>query len=260
MWQALILDLDGTLVDSAPDIHAAGNAALAAEGLPPVPFALARSFIGNGAPVFVTRMEQAAAGSVLPDRTRRMIRAFVARHEHGHALTQPYPGTDATLRALHTAGTRLALCTNKPAAPAQAMLARMGWTGLFEVVVGGDTLPVMKPDPAPLLEAVARLGLTPDQALFIGDSEVDAETAARAGMDFGLFTRGYAPPRPTACHTGWPLPIGRPCPASSPLHLDTNILGWCRRAAALRPGQAGLAPPRAKAPRWGRRRAPGYNR
>lgn len=191
MLRALILDLDGTLVDSAPDIHAAGNAVLAAEGLPPVPFALARSFIGNGARLFITRLERAAAGENCPDRTARMVGRFITRSEHGVSLTRPYPGVDAALAALSATGLRLALCTNKPEAPARALLARMGWTDRFEVVVGGDTLPMVKPDPAPLRAAVALLDLTAQQALFLGDSDVDAETAHRAGMGFVLFTGGY---------------------------------------------------------------------
>ncbi|MDP2087654.1 MAG: phosphoglycolate phosphatase [Gemmobacter sp.] len=191
MWRALIFDLDGTLVDSAPDIVAAGNAVLLAEGLPPVPFAQARGFIGNGAPVFVSRMERAASGDSRPDRTARMIRRFVTRYEHGASLTRPYPGVAAALSAFAATGLPLALCTNKPEAPARALLASLGWADLFAVVVGGDTLPVVKPDPAPLHAALTGLGLAPHQALFLGDSDVDAETATRAGVAFALFTGGY---------------------------------------------------------------------
>ncbi|MFN3294858.1 MAG: phosphoglycolate phosphatase [Gemmobacter sp.] len=191
MWQALIFDLDGTLVDSAPDIHAAGNAVLAAEGLPPVPFDRARGFIGNGAPIFVARMEAFSAGENRPDRTARMVQAFVNRYEHGASRTRPFPGADAALAALHAAGLPLGLCTNKPAGPARALPQHFGWSDFFPVLIGGDTLPTAKPDPAPLIASAERLGLPPDRVLFVGDSETDAETAARAGVDFALFTQGY---------------------------------------------------------------------
>jgi phosphoglycolate phosphatase len=184
-----VFDLDGTLIDSAPDIHAAGNATLAAEGLAPVTAAQARSFIGNGARVFVERLERAATGTNDPARTARMQRRFIEVYETAHALTRPYPGVEAALGELRQQGWRLAICTNKPAGPARSVLAHFGWEGLFEVVVGGDSLPVIKPDPAPLHAAIAALGGTP--ALFVGDSEVDAETARAAAVPFALFTEGY---------------------------------------------------------------------
>lgn len=189
--RALVFDLDGTLVDSAPDIAAAGNAVLAAEGLPPVPFAQARGFIGNGAAVFVQRMERAASGTNDPARTPRMVRAFIERYEHTHGLTRPYDGVPETLRALAAAGHPMALCTNKPEIPARHLLAALGWSDLFPVLVGGDTVGILKPDPAPLLAAAQRLGHDPATILFIGDSETDAETAARAAVPFALFTGGY---------------------------------------------------------------------
>lgn len=190
-WRALVCDLDGTLVDSAPELCAAGNAALASEGLPPVPFPVARGCIGRGASRFIAGLERASSGENRPGRTDRLIRHFRSRNHAAPPDTCAFPGAGAALAALHDAGLRLALCTNKPEGPARAMLARMGWAPLFDVVVGGDTLPAVKPDPAPLLAAIARLGLAPRQALFIGDSEVDAETATRAGVDFALFLPGY---------------------------------------------------------------------
>ena len=191
MARAVIFDLDGTLVDSAPDIVAAGNAVLAAEGLPAIGFAEARGFIGNGAAVFVARMERAATGGNDPERTARMQRAFIGRYEHAHDLTSPYDGVETVLRGLRAAGHPLGLCTNKPEVPARHLLAAMGWADLFGVLIGGDSIGVLKPDPAPLFETIARLGQTPAEVVFIGDSETDAETAARAGVTFGLFTQGY---------------------------------------------------------------------
>lgn len=189
----MIFDLDGTLIDSAPDIHAAGNAVLAAEGLPPVTLVQARGFIGAGAPTFVARLVAAQAGT-LPEAARadlhtRMLARFMERYETAVTLTRLYPGAVEALDALRTAGLRLGLCTNKPEGPTRAVLRHFGLTEHFDAVVGGDTLPQRKPDPAPLRRAMADLGVA--RCLYVGDSEIDAETAAAAGQVFALFTEGY---------------------------------------------------------------------
>ena len=185
----LVFDLDGTLIDSAPDIHAAGNAALAAEGLPPVSAEQSRSFIGNGSSVYIARLEHAADGCSNPMRHARMLARFLAIYESAHGQTRPYPDVSETLVFLRGAGWRLGLCTNKPIAPARAVLAHLGWANLFETVIGGDSLPVIKPDPAPLRAAIGGLG--PGPVVYVGDSEVDAATAQAAGVPFALFTEGY---------------------------------------------------------------------
>ncbi|MFV0245521.1 MAG: phosphoglycolate phosphatase [Qingshengfaniella sp.] len=183
----IVFDLDGTLIDSAPDLHATANAVLAQEGAPPVTLAEARDFIGHGTPVFVARM-RAARG--IPDSDQaRLLAAFMARYETAVDLTRPYPGAPEALAALGAAGHRLGLCTNKPMAPCRAILAHLGLDSHFEVVLGGDSLPQRKPDPAPLHATLAALG--DGQTLYVGDSETDAETATRAGVPFLLFTEGY---------------------------------------------------------------------
>ncbi|HPD91490.1 MAG: phosphoglycolate phosphatase [Rhodobacter sp.] len=184
-----VFDLDGTLIDSAPDIHAAGCAALASEGLPPVTAEQSRSFIGNGARVYVERLERAAAGGNEAPRTERLRQHFAREYEVAHALTRIYPGVEQALHLLKSQGWRLGLCTNKPIAPTLSVLAHFGWGALFETVLGGDSLPVNKPDPAPLRATLAGLGEGP--AVYVGDSEVDAATAQAAGVPFALFTSGY---------------------------------------------------------------------
>lgn len=191
MIRAVIFDLDGTLIDSAPDIHAAANMVLEGEQLPLISFDQARSFVGRGARVFVERMECAAMGGNEPDRTAHLHERFLYFYERAHEHTKIYPYVPEMLAELRGKGLVLGLCTNKPLRPTQAVLAHLGWDELFDVVVGGDSLDVAKPDPAPLLAVVTGLGLALPDIVYIGDSETDAETAERAGARFGLFTQGY---------------------------------------------------------------------
>lgn len=185
----IIFDLDGTLVDTAPDIHAAANATLAAEGLAPVTQEQAISFIGNGARAFVSRLDLASSEQSDPARLARMNQTFIALYETAHALTRPYPGVETVLAQLRAEGWRLGLCTNKPIGPAKSLLAHLGWDDLFEHVWGAGMLPVIKPDPAPLQAVIEALG--GGAAVYVGDSEVDAATAQATGVPFALFTRGY---------------------------------------------------------------------
>ena len=184
----VVFDLDGTLIDSAPDIHATANAVLAAEGLDPLDLPTVRGFIGHGLPHLVERL-LGAHGLSDPDRAARMAAGFGARYETAVGLTRPYPGAPEALRALAAQGHVLGLCTNKPAAAARAVLRHLGLLAPFAAVVGGDSAPRRKPAPEPLQMAVAACGGGP--ALFVGDSEVDAETARAARMPFLLYTRGY---------------------------------------------------------------------
>lgn len=183
---SVIFDLDGTLIDSAPDIHAAANRVLAEAGADPLDFFTVRSFIGNGVPVLVDRI--IAARSLTVAKSELEAR-FLAHYEaDSTTLTRLYPGVRDALSDLAGSGVRLGICTNKPEAPTRAILAAFGLQTLFSVVIGGDSLAVRKPDPAPLLAARAALGAP---ALFVGDSEVDAETARAAALPFALFTEGY---------------------------------------------------------------------
>lgn len=186
---ALIFDLDGTLIDSAADIHAASNLVLTEEGLAPLTLAEVRSFIGRGVPHLVACLLTAAGEDPAGPRHARLVARFAEIYEDAVGLTVPYPGVAAALADLTGQGHRLAVCTNKPLAPARAVLRHLGLERAFAVVHGGDSHAAKKPDPAPLLATLAALGGGP--ALYIGDSEVDAECAARAGLTFALFTEGY---------------------------------------------------------------------
>ena len=184
---AIVFDLDGTLIDSAPDLRAAVNMMLTGEGQAPLDLATITSFVGNGLPHLV----KLAMGARAMDMTRAatLTQTVLEHYTAGNgALTTLYPDARAVLHALHGDGHRLGLCTNKPIAPARDILGHFGLTDLFSAVIGGDSLSTRKPDPAPLRATFEALGST---GIYVGDSEVDAETARRAGVPFALFTEGY---------------------------------------------------------------------
>ncbi|MEM1428857.1 MAG: phosphoglycolate phosphatase [Pseudomonadota bacterium] len=185
--QALVFDLDGTLIDSAPDICAMANALLAEEGIDRVSLAEARGFVGAGADAFVRRM-RAARGIPEADHARLLAR-FLELYEGAVAHSVIYPGVLDALTLFAAKGHALAVCTNKPIRPTHIVLDHFEMRGRFGAVIGGDTLPVRKPDPAPIHAAFAALGA--ETGLYVGDSEVDADAAARAGVPFLLFTEGY---------------------------------------------------------------------
>ena len=187
---AIIFDLDGTLIDSAPDIHAAVARALAEEGAPPLSFETVRGFIGNGLPILVERVIAARKERLDPvrraDLTQRVMRYYAAASAD---LTTVYPGVLGALAVLAAKGHPMGVCTNKPEGAARDVLNALGLGGFFQAVIGGETLPQRKPHPAPLLATRDQLGAA--RALYVGDSEVDAETALAAGIPLLLYTEGY---------------------------------------------------------------------
>lgn len=184
----IVFDLDGTLIDSAPDLHVICNDLLDAEGLEPVSLETARGFIGSGTVVFIERMR--AMRGIPATEQDRLHGAMMERYLTAYTHTRPYPNVLATLSELHGAGHRLGICTNKPLAPTNAVIGHLGMTRFFAAVFGGDSMQVRKPDPAPLRAAFEALG-DDGEPIYVGDSEVDAETAQRAGLPFLLFTEGY---------------------------------------------------------------------
>lgn len=183
----IVFDLDGTLVDSAPDLQAIAKTLLAQRGLAPITLDNARAFMGMGIKVFIARL---CAARDLPESEQAPLLAdFMARYEQAVTLTLIYPHVAETLANLQAAGHRLGLCTNKPLQPALALLRHLRLDHHFTKVIAGDSLPTHKPDPAPLLAAFDMGGTGPN--LYVGDSEVDAETAQRAGVPLLLYTEGY---------------------------------------------------------------------
>jgi phosphoglycolate phosphatase len=186
---AVVFDLDGTLIHSAPEIHAIVNQAMTAEGLPPLTAAQVQSFVGNGVGVLVARCLAAQGLPTDGDLHLRMVARFVAQYETQFSRTTLYPGVMAMLQTLAKRGHPMGICTNKSIGPTRAVLAHFELLGYFPVIIGGDSLPQRKPDPAPLRHTITLMGGMP--AVFIGDSEVDAETAHATPLPFGLFTGGY---------------------------------------------------------------------
>ena len=185
----LVFDLDGTLIDSAPQIHDAANKVFSTKGLPPFPFAVVRGFIGSGVSVLISRLMAHAGLTQDAELRADLVDSFSKIYEQAFDLTVLYPGVSSALNDLVDAGHRLAICTNKPLGATRAVLRHFALDPVFQVVIGGDSLPERKPHPAPLLAAKKQLGLA--RTLFIGDSEVDAETAQAAGVPLALFTGGY---------------------------------------------------------------------
>jgi phosphoglycolate phosphatase len=184
----VVFDLDGTLIDSAPDIRAAVNKMLGEQGIDPLDLPTIVSFIGNGLPKLVERVIQHTGLDMA--RHEELTAVTLAHYNVATtALTRLYPGVLHALQDLQAKEHILAICTNKPEAPARAILRDLGIEHFFNGVIGGDTLPVKKPDPEPLLYILRHLGQGP--VVYVGDSEIDAETAQRAGIYFALFTKGY---------------------------------------------------------------------
>lgn len=186
---SVIFDLDGTLIDSVPDIHATADRVMGDMGFAPLARAEVQAFVGKGLPNLVARLlerhGQDPSGALHAPTTAR----FEAEYMTAHSLTTVYPGVLAALSQLAARGAALGVCTNKPLAPARAVMEHLGLTPFFPTILGGDSLALRKPHPDHLHATARALGRS--QSVFVGDSEVDAETAHAAGVPFLLYTEGY---------------------------------------------------------------------
>jgi phosphoglycolate phosphatase len=193
---AILLDLDGTLVDSAPELAAAVNGALGPLGRRALDVAEVRTMIGNGIPVLTQRALAATGGEPPGDKTGReeteAIIEEVRRLYDCQPLPAVYDGVTETLTRLHQAGHKLIICTNKPEGSARQLLAGLGLDHLLADVVGGDRLKNRKPHPDHLLKPLKALGIAPGAAVMVGDSDIDARAAKAAGIAFIAVSYGYA--------------------------------------------------------------------
>jgi phosphoglycolate phosphatase len=188
----LIFDLDGTLIDSAPDLHRSLNAVLAEQGRASVGLDGIRAMVGDGAAKLVERGFADTGKAIEPAALPELVQRFLVHYSAGrHALTTAFPGVAETLAELRGRGCRLGVCTNKPYAPTMEILELLGLSGFFGAVTGGDSLPVRKPDPGHLLGTLDLLGAPAANAVMIGDSANDVAVARAAGVPAVVVRYGY---------------------------------------------------------------------
>lgn len=189
--QYLVFDLDGTLIDSAPDIAAAANALLGELGKAPLELAAIKRMIGDGAPVL---LERALAAAGIQEAAAGFMPRFKILYEAASTeRTVLYPKVREILEGFRRADRRLALCTNKPEAATRLVLRHFGLEALFSAIIGGDTLKERKPAKEPLLAAIREAGGGDDlgRAVMVGDSYTDLATAKAAGVDAVIIPSGY---------------------------------------------------------------------
>jgi phosphoglycolate phosphatase len=189
----IVFDLDGTLVDTAPDLIATLNTILAREGLPPVAFAAARNMVGGGARHMIERGLAAAGVRRAAAEVERLCGQFI-EHYAGHIAehSRPFPGVEAALDALARRGCRLAVCTNKLEWLSLKLLRALRLADRFAAICGADTFGVQKPDAAILRGTVARAGGHADAAIMVGDAITDIAVARAAGIPVIAVDFGYS--------------------------------------------------------------------
>ena len=187
---AVVFDLDGTLIDSLPDLRAALNKMLRAIDRPELSPEVVRKMIGDGTATLVRRALEATGGTNLDVEAahQRFLHAYQSALAN---LSRPYPGVEATLKALSDSGSRLGICTNKQQPATLAVLQAFDLAKYFEVIVGGDVVPFRKPDPRHLFAALERLRVEPADAVMVGDGVNDYAVARAAGMAVILMRYGY---------------------------------------------------------------------
>ena len=198
----VLFDLDGTLIETAPDLVGTLNAVFAREGLPPVPYEQGRTMIGSGARVMISRGLEAEGRTVSPAQLDRLFADFLEHYSaHIADKSKPFPGLEDALDELTKDGFMLAVCTNKLEGLSVKLLNALGLAKRFVKICGQDTYGVQKPAPDMLLKTIAAAGGDIAHAIMVGDSEPDIRAAQRAGIpviavNFGYTTQPVAEFRP----------------------------------------------------------------
>ncbi len=198
--QLVMFDLDGTLLDSVPDLTVAVDQMLARLGRPPAGEEQVRKWVGNGVEVLVRRALAGQLDADLVDQAEvaQALPWFMAAYSGSHVLTRVYPGVLPVLQWLQARSLPMALITNKPEQFVGPLLEEKGLGGFFRWTVGGDTLPQRKPDPAGLRHVLACAGVAAEAALFVGDSRNDVLAARAAGVRCVAMSYGYNHGQPVA--------------------------------------------------------------
>ena len=194
--QLLIFDFDGTLIDSVPDLADATNAMLTTLGKETYSLDIIRNWVGNGSRMLVERALvgkiEVLKGELKVEEADQAEQVFFDAYKNiSGSKTVAYPDVDSGLKKLKAAGYTLALVTNKPIRFVPKILQSFGWQALFSEVLGGDSLPLKKPDPTPLLHVCKALNVTPAQAVMIGDSRNDILAGQNANIDTLGLSYGY---------------------------------------------------------------------
>ena len=215
--RTIVFDLDGTLIDTAPDLIATLNVVFEREGLPLVPYETARNLIGGGARGMIARGLAAEGRDVGSDKLEQMFADFIAHYsEHIADRSRPFPGLLEALDELQRRGDRFAVCTNKLERLSVLLLEKLDLARRFDAICGQDTFGIQKPDPEVLRRTIAAAGGELHNAIMIGDSVTDIRTARAAGIpviavDFGYSERPvseYGPDRLISRFNDLPAAIG----------------------------------------------------
>jgi phosphoglycolate phosphatase len=230
----IVFDLDGTLVDTAPDLTNALNDALTRRGYAAISQETIRSAVGFGARVMI---EEALRRAGAAEDIDEMLAEFLAHYEANIAAeSRPFPGAVASLEALAASRARLAICTNKREYLTRKLLEALGLQHYFQGIAGRDTFAVSKPDPGHLTGVIAQAGGEPSRSVMVGDSDVDIRTAKDASVPSILVSFGYAREA-----------LGELVPDAVISHFD-ELVPSARPSSALRRGYAGAASPRPPTP------------
>ncbi|PZN51935.1 MAG: phosphoglycolate phosphatase [Proteobacteria bacterium] len=200
----IVFDLDGTLIDTAPDLLDSLNHCLSGTGLPVVDQSDFKRFVGMGGRVMIERAHAAAQRELAEAEHERLLQLFVEHYSSGiPGKSRPYPGVPEAIARFEKAGYALAICTNKYEAHSVALIEGLGLARHFAAIAGQDTFPFRKPDPRHLLETIELSGGDPARALMVGDSQTDITTAKAAGIpvvavDFGYTDRHVREFEPSA--------------------------------------------------------------
>ncbi|MFM1813851.1 MAG: hypothetical protein RLZ98_546 [Pseudomonadota bacterium] len=190
----VVFDLDGTLIDTAPDLVAAANRSLAELGLPPVSAATIKPFVGYGARRMIVEGLRASSVELDDGEVDRLLEIYLEHYAENIAVeSRPFPNVIGEIEAMRKAGARIAICTNKREDMSRRLITALGLDRHFDAIVGRDTLPVCKPHPDHLLETIARAGGDRNRAIMIGDTETDIATARAAKVPVIAVTFGYSP-------------------------------------------------------------------